>query len=272
MKKIFLFLLVALISLYAASAACADQRACQNQDNDFYCSPGDSSCQYVHFTQSLTCTVDTGYTDSDSDGDHWTDNCDAFPADVLEWFDMDGDGYGHVYDCDDFDKTIGENCDPDGDGETNEEEHDHGTNPNENNNSGSGGGSKNFVTLCSGQWDCSEWSVPKDKCGTRTCVNTNSCNSNKPNEEQACPNYVVLKPNVEATKEPVVVPEIKVDKKEEVPPAEDTTGNRLTGQVFNTEPGNFKPASLFLLLIIIAGLLGFFFWKRKKKEQQLYSF
>ena len=37
----------------------------------------------------------------DSDGDGWTDTSDAFPNDVLEWFDGDGDGVGSNSDYDD---------------------------------------------------------------------------------------------------------------------------------------------------------------------------
>jgi hypothetical protein len=264
MRKIFLFLIVALISLFTASAACSDLRACQNQNDKFYCSPDDTSCTYIKFTQSLTCVIDASFTDSDTDQDGWTDNCDALPNDVLEWFDMDGDGFGHVYDCNDFDNAIGENCDPDDDEQTNEQEHDAGTNPNVNNN---GGGSRLSISICTGKWDCTEWTECEDGAKTRICTSSNGCENNRPNEWQGCPNYVTLDiaPKEEPNQPELTTPEVEIIDSEE--PQETEPGNRLTGQVFNTEPGNFKPASLWLLLLLIMLIIGGIYWKKKNNKK-----
>jgi hypothetical protein len=192
---------------------------------------------------------------------------------------MDGDGYGHNYDCNDFDKAIGEDCDPDGDGKTNEEEHAAGTDPNVNDNthgsggSGSGSSGSGLVSLCIGVWDCTEWTPCVDGAKTRVCKSTNGCSNNMPDVWEGCPNYVVLKPNVEAAKEPVVVePEVQIVDNDPAPPVEDNNSNRMTGQAFNTEPGTFKPAAMWLILMLILAVIGFFVWKKGSKSVNNFSF
>ncbi len=262
-EKTFLILLVALVSLDIAFADCSEQRACQNQDNMFYCSPGDTTCDYKVFVQGglMSCVVDSSFNDIDTDQDKWSDNCDALPGDILEWFDMDGDGFGHNYDCNDFNRSIGVDCDPDGDGNTNEQEYNDGSDPNSNSNNGGGG--SNTLTICVGYWDCTPWTQCTDGAKTRICTNKNSCLNNKPEEWEGCPNYVTLKTAPKQANQPTIIePQVQIVDKEILPP-EDKDGNRVTGQVFNTEPG-FMQSGLWLLLLIILAIIGVYIWKKGK--------
>lgn len=78
MKKLIVIMVLVFSFFIVAVAADNTVVACKNQDGDFECSPGDSSCTYTVFSPGPDPEA------SDGDGDGWTDSCDAFPDDDSE--------------------------------------------------------------------------------------------------------------------------------------------------------------------------------------------
>ena len=242
---------LAVISLYLASAACSDIVACQNQNNDYYCAPTDTSCKYVKFKEDIgKCVIDASFTDTDNDIDGWSNGCDAFLDNNKEWMDIDGDGIGHNSDCDDFNPSEKDTCPRSG---------------------GSLGGARK--NLCAATWSCTEWSECVDGSKTRTCSKTNDCEIivNKPEEWEGCPNYVILKPSSKSTPQEdnvIIEPEVEVIDTSNPEEEKDRMGNQLTGQAFNLASSGMTIGGILLLLLLILLLLFVFFKRRKKEEEQ----
>lgn len=107
MKFPFLILLaiLALITTVAASDGCSIQDLCYNGDHQPFCAPTETSCTFASYTLVDGSCVAT--LEQDSDGDGWSDSCDAFPQNASEWMDLDADMVGYNTDCDDTNASIG---------------------------------------------------------------------------------------------------------------------------------------------------------------------
>ncbi|MFH0875872.1 MAG: hypothetical protein V1859_08085 [archaeon] len=183
MKKYLSVVIIALIvAVSAAYASCNDISYCKNQDNDFFCGEGDTSCTYVKYTGSEdNCAVDETFTDSDSDADLWSDNCDAFVDDNTEWLDFDGDSCGNNKDINDYDYSEVSGC-----------------KESESDESGgiivttvdkaSGSGSSGRGICMEGAWKCTVWSECLEGKTTRICTKVKDCDGdwNKPSETSVC--------------------------------------------------------------------------------------
>ncbi len=87
--KYLTYLFAFLVLMMSVSAVC------YNQDDSPFCSKDDPTCSVVD--------------EIDTDGDGWSDSCDAFSDNEFLWVDYDGDNIGYgtlVYDCNDLDETI----------------------------------------------------------------------------------------------------------------------------------------------------------------------
>jgi hypothetical protein len=207
---------------------------CSNQNGENHCIPGDKSCTLWKFkgdieecikNKSKKCEIDNSSSDKDSDGDNWTDKCDAFPLDGSEWIDIDGDGNGHNMDADDFDVLVYKDKDdgitePDEGSGTQEEvngssgEENSTEIPTENDNSnstetdessnaitpgesgdsgssgGGGGGSGGGGSIpfkCVPEYECTYWSeCNQDGKQTRACTIINNCPGPNAETEKIC--------------------------------------------------------------------------------------
>jgi len=102
---IFSFTLFSLVS--ALTPTCNEYNLCYNDHHQPFCSPHDETCEFIiHEWNGSSCVGASK--ELDSDGDGWTDTCDAFPQNPDEWLDYDGDMIGHNADCDDRNASIGE--------------------------------------------------------------------------------------------------------------------------------------------------------------------
>ena len=194
------------------------------------------------------------------DNDNFSDYCDAFPENDTEWVDFDGDSYGGNYDCDDFNPLITVEC-----YETNETDDD--------DDGGKGGGSGE--TFCTAEWECTEWSsCDADDMRIRTCTKTNDCDdeSNKPDEEWACPEVKGLSLSPQGNVAPVIGDgegETESNETTEEPDDDDKGLGDVTGQAFNVLWTGYNFFGLLMLILII--FLLFLFFKKRKKEQDKIS-
>lgn len=202
---------------------------CYNQNDLPFCSKDDPTCEQVG--------------DVDTDGDGWTNSCDAFPENKYFWVDYDGDNIGwgtDVYDCDDLDDSNTLFCGntdllKEGPGEESES-------------TGSSGSSTTQVTSFSSR-------KPGSHTGPVIYVSD-------PND-----NFVVNQPvNEQNEEEPVEdnYPETEIVPLDDpVPVDKNPSGNQITGAVTGTSQ-NFVIWPFFALLLAV--LIMFFFALRKKKN------
>ncbi|MCK5282859.1 MAG: hypothetical protein KAK00_05605 [Nanoarchaeota archaeon] len=259
-KSIFIVLMISVFMLNLAYAACSDKAACRNQDNELFCEPIDTSCEYViYIDDNSNCVIDSAYTDNDADGDLWSDNCDAFSGNSNEWLDIDGDGIGNNADCDDFDASNTADCSP-----LPPVTVASSTSPSSTSGSSSSGGSFSGG-YCISTWDCGEWGECKDDSQERICVKTNTCsnNYNKPEEEQSC--------SEDSSEETVSTlgsgeddEENKAETESEKTYAAETNEGLegITGNAVNVPILGSNAAGLIVLILAILALVLFFVFKR----------
>ncbi len=116
---ILIFALLPLVMISGAAAiteydSCHVQNLCYNGADMPFCSANDDSCTYTYYQNIEGGCAPVDY-DVDSDGDGWSDLCDAFPQNETEWVDYDGDEIGHNLDCNDLDDTVSLECYSSGD-------------------------------------------------------------------------------------------------------------------------------------------------------------
>ncbi len=228
---------------------------CSNQDGQTHCIPEDKNCTFWKFKgdtgrcgrgRSRNCEIDFEFVDPDTDGDSWSDSCDAFPNDASDWIDIDGDGSGNNKDVDDFNILIISEPIIPGNNESGES----GTG----NGAGGGSGSGGNARKCAPEYECTDWSVCINGRQIRECWIINDCIGEPAPLERNC---------IENTQEPaeneepysMTQEESVPDSQSQEPPTTDESEGMslITGAaVVNlTEPRFYTGVSAIFIIISI---------------------